>query len=347
MIHRPDDSLQGFVLSVLAILGLVLAVILARFYQRPGEGRALVLTGRAMPPARRVTFVGPRIRMPYLERFDWIDIIERTLKPTLTLTTKPGVLVDLEFTLRYQVSKDPDLLLRAMRLIHGRHEEETDALLEKVLTSTCQNLLATLTVEEVAHNRSRFANILKEEAELTLSQLGLVINTLSLRSAVPHTGIFDLRMDSEALPPPVENRRSEVVEVLGFLPAAAAKPIEAAADDSASGQRLRVVVDSVALELRTTRETLIRIRFDEPFTVMLSYSEAGAEPLLNLDVRQQWLGTSVRVGLSSTARSFAAPITGLARQGGELPRLEEADMLKVLGALRAAMQSRGEERWQG
>ncbi|PJB37276.1 MAG: hypothetical protein CO108_21515 [Deltaproteobacteria bacterium CG_4_9_14_3_um_filter_63_12] len=59
------------------------------------------------------------------------------------------------------------------------------------------------------------------------------------------------------------------------------------------------------------------------------------------------MGTSVRVGLSSTATTFASPITGLTRQSDDFPVLQEGDMLRVLAALRAAMQSRGEERWLG
>jgi len=73
-----------------------------------------------------------------------------------------------------------------------------------------------------------------------------------------------------------------VVEVLGFLPEPSSAKVDVSAKDTTSKRQIDVTIDSSGLEFRAERATLMQIRFDEPYSVLLSHSVRGGELLLNL-----------------------------------------------------------------
>jgi flotillin len=186
------------------IVGVVLifAVIYATRYVKVGPNQVLVISGRrrAVTTAEgRPAAVGFRIRVgggafvwPIFERVDILSLELMTLEvKTPEVYTEQGVPVIVDGVAQIKV-EGSDLSIRsAAERFLGMNRSEIANIALQTLEGHLRAILGMLTVEQIYKNREMFAQRVQETASSDLANMGLTIDSFTIRDIRDQQGYLD------------------------------------------------------------------------------------------------------------------------------------------------------------
>lgn len=345
--------------GTMLVLFIASAIFLRRVLVIAGPNEAVVLAGQ-----RRLRFVrgGRVVRMPLVEKAARLDLSNINIEIELEgAYTRKLIGVNISGVANLKLDgMQPGVERAAMRLM-GLSRDDIANRLTRIIQATARGVVAARTAQELEGDPEAFAARIIQEAELRLRSLGVTVDTLKIQKVSSDAGYSDSVSSGQpsaaaapSAPAPTPVTASVEPTPIGapaFLPAAQiAFGFKAEAKDPKSGERVSIELGSFELIMRPSSalligEALATIQLTSDFTVGLMCWPDGAGALLHIEVRQERLGTTTRIGLSSTTETFTAPVTGPVEAERSFPRLEEAAMQTLLAGLRSAMHLHGGETW--
>ncbi|MFZ5471446.1 MAG: flotillin family protein [Myxococcota bacterium] len=188
------------VLAVVAILAVaatlvVLAVKRLIYICQPNE--VLVFSGSRRRMGGR--WVGYRliqggrgIRIPMLERVDRLDLTNMVIDIRVSgAYSKGGIPLNVEGMANVKIASEEPTIGNAIERFLGKSRVELIRVAKETLEGNLRGVLATLTPEEVNHDRVKFAQSLLTEADQDLKRLGLVLDTLKIQNVSDDKGYLD------------------------------------------------------------------------------------------------------------------------------------------------------------
>lgn len=328
----------------------------------------ILYAGMPRENARGSVLQGTRVlRRPVVENIVLMNAAPLVVRAKSRAVTQHQVPLQVGLEATFHVAREtPRAEEAAMRLLKLLEfpRQELEALLQDVVSAAAREVCSSHSAEEIVGNAVHtFEEAVCARLEHHVQSWGLSAEQVSLKQLQGPEGFFEAlgvlhgeTFAQNAARLAQGNREKPQIESppeasavgaapLAFLPSPdLGLKMKATAVDP-SGAKVQVKLNADVLELTTDGNTIASIALDAPFTVMLSHSTDGDETLLHIDIRQQRMGASTRLGLSSTTASFSHPVHGLTMQPNAFPRLEESDMLRLITALRGLMQAQGEESW--
>jgi flotillin len=189
----------GLVLLVtaLVVFGMLALVVRTLLYvSEPNE--ALIFAGRRrlMGPGREIGYRlvrgGRSLRTPLLERVHRIDLTMFTIDVGVqNAYSKGGIPLNVVGVANVKVAGDEPLLDNAIERFLGKERPEIMRIAKETLEGNLRGVLAQLTPEQVNEDKTRFAQILIEEAEHDMHRMGLALETLKIQNVSDDVGYLN------------------------------------------------------------------------------------------------------------------------------------------------------------
>jgi len=174
-------------------LVLLILLVLSRI-KVAGPNEAFIVTGRKGRPVqdidgRTVTDLsGQKVVMgasvfvlPIVQKLHRLDLSSRRISVQIRgAVSKQGIRAELHGVAIVKVGGTEDAIrASAQRFLH--QQDEIEAFTEEVLAGALRAIVGRLTIEEVIRDRAAFASAVSEEAEHSLTNQGLVLDTFQLQ----------------------------------------------------------------------------------------------------------------------------------------------------------------------
>jgi flotillin len=188
----------GILLFFLLILFVISRIKVA------GPNQAFIVTGRkgrathTADGVRSRDLSGQKVVMgaavfvlPVVQKLHRLDLSSRGIRVEITgAVSKQGIRANLQGVAIVKVGGSEDAIRgAAQRFLH--QQAEIDEFTREVLAGALRAIVGRLTVEEIIRDRAAFASAVAEEAESSLTNQGLVLDTFQLQDIVAEGSYLD------------------------------------------------------------------------------------------------------------------------------------------------------------
>lgn len=188
------DLLVISIASVVGLLVLVAAFLLSRI-KVAGPNEAFIVTGRKGRPVtnpetgevttdlsgQKVVMGASVFVLPFVQRLESLDLSSRQIGVQVgSAVSANGIRCSLEGVAIVKVGGTEDAVRAAAQRFLGQ-QGEVDRFTTEVLAGSLRSIVGRLTVEEIIRDRAAFAREVAEEAEVSLTNQGLVLDTFQLQ----------------------------------------------------------------------------------------------------------------------------------------------------------------------
>ncbi len=188
------------ILIALGIAALLILIIVSRLIYICAPNEVLIFSGAhrtvsdtdARAVGYRLVQGGRGIRVPILEVVDKMDLTNMVIDLKVAgAYSKGGIPLNVHGVANVKVSSQTSQLANAIERFLGRRREDIMTVARETLEGNLRGVLATLTPEEVNHDREKFARELLHEADHDLARLGLELDTLKIQNVSDDKGYLD------------------------------------------------------------------------------------------------------------------------------------------------------------
>ncbi|MFA9430624.1 flotillin family protein [Egicoccus sp. AB-alg2] len=255
-----NSPLVAAIIGAVTLLILVAYLIVSRI-KVAGPNEAYIITGRKGSPVKnpetgqvshdmsgqKVIMGASVFVLPFVQRLHVMDLSSRRISVSIRgAVSAQGIKADLDGVAVVKVGGNEDAI-RAASQRFLTQQKEVETFTTEVLAGSLRAIVGRLTIEEIIKDRARFASAVAEEAEVSLTNQGLTLDTFQLQ---------DIQSEGDYLQ---DLGRPEAARVEQD-----AKIAEARAHQAAEEERLRadeaIAVQQRQLELRKAE---IKAEIDE------------------------------------------------------------------------------------
>ncbi len=180
--------------SVVGLLVLVVAYLLSRI-KVAGPNEAFIVTGRKGQPVtnpetgevttdlsgQKVVMGASVFVVPFVQRLESLDLSSRQISIHVgSAVSSNGIRCSLEGVAIVKVGGTEDAIRAAGQRFLGQ-QDEVNLFTTEVLAGSLRSIVGRLTIEEIIRDRAAFAREVSEEAEVSLTNQGLVLDTFQLQ----------------------------------------------------------------------------------------------------------------------------------------------------------------------
>lgn len=188
-----------FILAMLVIAAVLTVVYAVRsLIVICPPNRVSVISGRGKKTLEgtvagyRMLQGGRTIRIPLLEKVDWIELNTIAIElSVLNAYSKGAIPLNVQAVGNVKVSSKPGVLDNAVERFLGRPTEYIQKLAKETLEANLRGVLATLTPEEVNEDRLKFAQTLIDESDDDMRTLGLDLDVLKIQNVTDEVDYLD------------------------------------------------------------------------------------------------------------------------------------------------------------
>ncbi|GAB4096646.1 flotillin family protein [Brachybacterium horti] len=185
--------------AVVIVVLLILLLVLLRSYRIAAPNEALIITGRgakATPTGdidlesggARVVIGGRAIVRPIVDRAFVLSLSSRQIPVEVEGYSMNGIFLRLRGVAQVKVGGNVDDVRKASQRFLDQ-QQQIDHYTQEILSGTLRAVVGTLTVEQIIRDRASFASQVQAEAEHSMNNQGLVIDTFQI-SAVEDDGSY-------------------------------------------------------------------------------------------------------------------------------------------------------------
>ena len=187
------------VVGVIAIVLLIGVIVLTRSYRIAAPNEALIITGRNAKTSptgdidlesgsARVIIGGRAIVRPILDRAFVLSLSSRQIPVEVEGYSMNGIFLRLRGVAQVKVGGNVDDVRKASQRFLDQ-QQQIDHYTQEILSGTLRAVVGTLSVEQIIRDRASFASQVQAEAEHSMNNQGLVIDTFQI-SAIEDDGSY-------------------------------------------------------------------------------------------------------------------------------------------------------------
>ena len=182
-------------IAVVAVVVVLLAIRSLIIICPPN--RVAVISGRSRKVGDRVIGYrvlrgGRKIRIPLIEKVDWMDLNTIAIEVSVTNAYSKGAIpLDVQGVANVKVSSREGLLENAVERFLTKPMSYVQQIAKETLEANLRGVLATLTPEEVNEDRLKFAQTLIDEADDDMKTLGLDLDVMKIQNVTDEVDYLD------------------------------------------------------------------------------------------------------------------------------------------------------------
>ncbi|GGA25370.1 flotillin family protein [Sediminivirga luteola] len=172
---------------------LIVVIVVLRSYKIASPSEALIITGRGasggnLEGGGRIIIGGRAVVYPIVQKAFTLSLSSRQIQVAIDGISVNGIALRLRGVAQVKVGGTVDDIRKAAQRFLDQ-QEQIDHYSQEILSGTLRAVVGTLTVEQIIQDRASFASQVQEEAEHSMNNQGLVIDTFQI-SAVEDDGDY-------------------------------------------------------------------------------------------------------------------------------------------------------------
>jgi flotillin len=196
-VSDADPSVSPLVIGIIGAVVLILLVgfLIIRRVKVAGPNEAFIITGRKGKPVRNTEtgqvstdMSGQKVIMgasvfviPFVQRLHVMDLSSRRISVGIRgAVSAQGIKCDLDGVAIVKVGGNEDAIRAAAQRFLDQ-QNGIEAFTQEVLAGALRSIVGRLTVEAIIRDRAAFASAVAEEAETSLTNQGLALDTFQLQ----------------------------------------------------------------------------------------------------------------------------------------------------------------------
>lgn len=188
-----DLEKLGAMLPVIlgAIVVILLIVIIARGYVKASPDVAYIISGLRRKPKVLIGKAG--IKIPFLEKKDELSLqlIPIDVKTSNAVPTADYININVDAAVNVKISDNPDRLKLAAQNFLNKRTDYVAQVAREVLEGNMREIVGKMNLEEMVSDRQKFAQLVKENAEPDLGEMGLDIVSFNVQNFVDGNGVIE------------------------------------------------------------------------------------------------------------------------------------------------------------
>jgi len=222
-----EPLIIGGVVAALAVLAVIFYIKSIRF---AGPNQAMLITGKVthqesandeIIDQSRVVINSRVFVNPITERVHYLDLSSRQVEVTIEAISNNGIQLKLTGVAQVKVGGDKAAVRKAAQRFLVQ-QDAIDHYTRETLSGSLRSIVGTLSVDETIKDRTAFANSVKAEAEHSMTNQGLEIDTFQIKSIDDASGYLKNLGRPEAA---AAARNAEIAEANANREAAEARSI--------------------------------------------------------------------------------------------------------------------------
>lgn len=183
-----DAGAIFIIVVVVAVLGLLMLVGLKNLIYICAPNEVLIFSGaRRYQDGKSYGYItvkgGRRLRRPFIERVDRMDLTNMVIDLTATNAySRGGIPLTVQGVANVKIAGHEPLLNHAIERFLGKSRQEIINIAKSTLEGSLRGILATMTPEQINDDMILFAEKLVQEVEQDMMSLGLVVDTCKIQT---------------------------------------------------------------------------------------------------------------------------------------------------------------------
>jgi flotillin len=206
--------MMGVLTGVGIFFGIILIYTVITTLQICDPSEIMVISGRSSQCQGKTVGYSPQqgwaVKWPVIEKVYKLDLRNMTIALTVhDAFSKEGVPLTVEGVANIKVFSRQPMLNNAVERFMGMPREHIMRIARETLEGNLRGVLATMTPEQVNHDKMLFAQSLLEEADKDLQRLGLELDNLKIQNIRDEEGYLDCLGRTKQASQKQENRTAE------------------------------------------------------------------------------------------------------------------------------------------
>ncbi len=179
------STLVAAILGILAVVVLLVLFVVSRI-KVAGPNESFIITGRRGKTSddlsgQKVVMGASVFVVPFVQKLGVLDLTSRQLAVSVpAAVSNNGIRCSLEAVAIVKVGGTEEMIRAGAQRFLGQ-QQEIDAFTKEVLAGSLRAIVGRLSVEAIIRDRTAFAGAVAEEAEASLTNQGLVLDTFQLQ----------------------------------------------------------------------------------------------------------------------------------------------------------------------
>ena len=167
----------------------IVVVLLVLGYVKAPPDMAYIISG--MKKKSKVVIGKASIRIPFFERLDKLNLrlIPIDVKTSNAVPTADYININVDATVNVKISNDPEKLRLAAENFLNKNTEYIASVAREVLEGNVREIVGKMRLEEMVSDRQKFANLVKENADL--AAMGLDIISFNVQNFVDGNDVIE------------------------------------------------------------------------------------------------------------------------------------------------------------
>ncbi len=183
--------MEQFLPIVIGVAAVLLLLILVCGYVKASPDKAYIISGLRKKPKTLIGRAG--IRIPFLEKKDELSLqlIPIDVKTSNAVPTADYININVDAAVNVKISDKPEKLNLAAQNFLNKKTDYVAQVAREVLEGNMREIVGRMNLEEMVSDRQKFANLVKENAEPDLGEMGLDIVSFNVQNFVDGNGVIE------------------------------------------------------------------------------------------------------------------------------------------------------------
>ncbi|MBQ8147422.1 MAG: flotillin family protein [Lachnospiraceae bacterium] len=183
--------LVGPIIFIAVVVIIFLVVLFFTGYVKASPDKAYIISGLRKTPKVLIGKAG--IKIPFLEKKDELSLqlISIDVKTSNAVPTADYININVDATVNVKISDNPERLKLAAQNFLNKKTEYIAQVAREVLEGNVREIVGKMKLEEMVSDRQKFANLVKENAEPDLGEMGLDIISFNVQNFVDNNAVIE------------------------------------------------------------------------------------------------------------------------------------------------------------
>lgn len=174
-----------------AIIVILILILLISGYVKASPDKAFIISGLRKTPKILIGKAG--VKVPFLERKDELSLqlIPIDVKTASSVPTADYININVDAAVNIKISDKPDKLKLAAQNFLNKRPDYIAQVAREVLEGNMREIVGKMKLEEMVSDRQKFANLVKENADPDLGEMGLDIISFNVQNFVDDSGVIE------------------------------------------------------------------------------------------------------------------------------------------------------------
>lgn len=176
---------------IAAVVAAAIVVFMLFGYVKAAPDKVFIISGPKKKPRMLIGKAG--FKVPFLERKDELSLklIPIDVKTSNSVPTADYINIQVDAAVNIKISDDPSLLEIAVQNFLNQPTDYIARVAREVLEGNMREIVGKMKLEEMVSDRQKFAELVKENAEPDLRNMGLDIISFNVQNFVDENGVIE------------------------------------------------------------------------------------------------------------------------------------------------------------